>query len=161
MPSFATAAKTALFTLAAGLATTTALHAGILIKDPYALVSTKMAKSGAAFMEIVNTGDQDDRLVGADTDIARKAQLHTHKIDANGVARMVHVSEGFPIPAGGSHALKRGGDHVMLMGLKKSLSDGDVVHLILHFEKAGDIPVDVPVDLSRKGGMKMKMDSDG
>ncbi len=163
MPAIATAARTAAFTLAAALAAATASQAEILIRDAYALVSTKMAKSGAAFMEIVNTGDQDDRLIGVSTDAARKAQLHTNRIDANGVARMVHVPEGFPVPAGGSHALKRGGDHVMMMGLTRPLDEGDRIRLILRFEKAGEVPVEAPVTLSRRGGMKpkMKTDSDG
>jgi hypothetical protein len=64
--------------------------------------------------------------------------------------QMMHVPEGFAIPAGGEHALARGGDHVMLMGLTREVADGDVINLTLVFEKAGEIVVEAPVDNARK-----------
>ena len=66
--------------------------------------------------------------------------------------QMLAVPEGFPITAQQGHALKRGGDHIMLMGLKQALKDGDIIHLMLTFEHAGDVPLDVPVDNARKEG---------
>ena len=74
--------------------------ADIEIKDAYARAAMPNAKAGAAFMQIVNTGAEDDRLVAASSGIAKKTELHTHVGDANGVMKMVHVEEGFPIPAG-------------------------------------------------------------
>lgn len=133
----------------AALLATSAL-AEITIEDPYARASTMMSKSGAIFMVIHNSGDADDRVVAAKVDVADKAELHTHKEDANGVMRMMEVEEGFVVPAGGMHALKRGGDHVMMLGLTTSLEQGDVVSLTLTLENAGDITVEVPVDLNRK-----------
>lgn len=142
-----------------------ALAGDIAIEDPFARASTMMSKSGAAFMTLVNTGAEDDRLVAAASDVAAKVELHTHKEDANGVMRMVEVEEGFPVPAGGSHALQRGGDHVMFLGLTRPLEQDDLVTVTLSFEKAGDMVVEIPVDLERgvpMGGMgmgkgKMKM----
>lgn len=124
--------------------------ADITIEDPYARASTMMSKSGAIFMVIHNSGDTDDRVIAASVDAADKAELHTHKEDANGVMRMMEVEDGFPVPAGGMHALKRGGDHVMMLGLTRSLDQDDVVSLTLTLENAGDITVEVPVDLNRK-----------
>ncbi|MEP2030755.1 MAG: copper chaperone PCu(A)C [Paracoccaceae bacterium] len=140
----ALAATTIAFPVFAGDTTT------ILIDDPYARVSTASAKSGAAFMMIMNHSDTDDRLIAVSTDVAERAELHTHKEDADGVMQMLHVEEGFSVSAGGMHPLRRGGDHVMLMGLKQSLSHGDMVSVTLTFEKAGDVTVDIPVDLERK-----------
>ena len=134
-----------------------ALAGTIVVKDAYARASTPISKSGAAFMVIENTGEAPDRLVGASTDIAAVAELHTHKQAADGVVKMVAVPEGFPIPAHGMHALKRGGDHVMLMGLKEPLTQGRSFGLTLTFEKAGKVTVTVPVDLTRGAGMKMNM----
>ena len=45
--------------------------------------------------------------------------------------------------------MKRGGDHVMLMGLNDGLDAGETVKITLTFEKAGEIVVDVPVDNDR------------
>ncbi|WP_050522958.1 copper chaperone PCu(A)C [Pseudorhodobacter wandonensis] len=128
--------------------TTMAFAADITVSDPYMRVSGAMATSGAAFMVIDNHGDE-DRLIGVRSDIAQKVELHTHLQDANGVMKMVHVAEGFPIAAGETHALQRGGDHVMFLGLNSVPVQGDVVELTLTFEKAGDIVVEVPVDNDR------------
>ncbi|PWE51137.1 copper-binding protein [Thioclava sp. NG1] len=121
----------------------------IQIIDPYVRVSTPMSKSAAAFMEIKNISDLDDRLVSVSSNVAARVELHTHKQGPNGAMQMLEVKEGFEVPAKGEHVLQRGGDHVMFMGLKQSLHQGDMVTLNLRFEKTGLMVVDVPVDLSR------------
>lgn len=136
--------------MAATAIATSAFAADIMVDDAYARASTSMSTSGAAFLVLMNHGDEDDRLVKASSDVAERVELHTHKEDANGVMKMMEVEEGFVIPAGGMHALERGGDHVMFMGLKEPLDHGDVVEVILTFEKAGDVAVEIPVDLERK-----------
>lgn len=138
---------------ALGLALPAFAEGSITITDPYARVSTMMAKSGAAFMVIENHGSADDRLVSATSDVAEKMELHTHKADANGVMQMLEVPEGFAIPAGEAYALARGGDHVMFLGLTRALNHGDTVNVTLTFEKAGPIEVTIPVDLERKAPM--------
>lgn len=122
----------------------------IAITDAYARSSTIMSASGAAFMVIENHSAADDRLVSAASDVAERVELHTHKADANGVMQMIAVPEGFVIPAGGSHALQRGADHVMFLGLTRPLEQGETVELTLEFEKAGEVVIEVPVDLERK-----------
>ncbi|CUH78106.1 copper chaperone PCu(A)C [Tropicibacter naphthalenivorans] len=130
--------------------------ADIVVKDPYARAANTMA--GAAFMMIENTGDAADRLIDARADVSKRVELHTHKDMGDGIMKMVHVEEGFAIPAGETHALARGGDHVMFMGLNAPFVQGESFALTLVFENAGEIVVDVPVDLERKpmhgGGMK-------
>lgn len=121
----------------------------ITISDAFARANGPNAKAGAAFMVIENTADTADRLIAAATDRARRVELHTHKIDANGVARMREVEGGFLIPANGGHALKRGGDHVMLMGLTQPFVNGETISVTLTFETAGEIVVDMPVRLGR------------
>ena len=127
-----------------------ALAADIMVQDPYARSSAMMATSGAAFMQIMNHSDADDRLIGAASPAADMVQLHTHKEDDNGVMRMIHVEEGFALAAGETLMLARGGKHVMFMGIKEPFEQGAVIPLTLTFEKAGEINVDVPVDLERK-----------
>ncbi|UZD89812.1 copper chaperone PCu(A)C [Cognatishimia activa] len=143
--SFALAAVASLVLTSPALA-----ESKIMIKDAYARVASKAAKAGAAFLEIHNMGDTDDRLISVSTDIAVKNELHTHKDIGDGVMKMLHVEEGFVIPAGGSHVLARGGDHVMFMGLNTPLDHGDEVKAVLVFEQAGEIEVTIPVDLERK-----------
>lgn len=135
--------------LAAASLALPAFAADITVKDPYARVSAMMSSSGAAFMVIENAGP-DDRLIGVRSDVAEKTELHTHKEDDMGVMRMLHVEEGFALPAGGHIMMARGGHHVMFLGLTRPLQDGDTVQLTLEFEKEGDVAVTVPVDLQRK-----------
>ncbi|WP_108259086.1 copper chaperone PCu(A)C [Mangrovicoccus ximenensis] len=142
------------FILSAGLSVlSAAASAGeISVHDAYARASTPMSASGAAFMVIENAGSAPDRLVSAASPAAERVELHTHLQDANGVMRMTEVEEGFEIPAHGRHALARGGDHVMFMGLTRPFEDGAMVPLTLTFEKAGEIAVEIPVDLQRGPG---------
>ncbi len=118
-------------------------------------------KSGAVFLILENTGHEDDRLIAARSDVAARVELHTHKDMGDGVMKMMEVEEGFAIPAGGSHALARGGDHVMLMGLTRDLADGDSFPLTLVFEKSGEMVIDVPVDNARKPDAAAKPHGEG
>ena len=148
--------RTTLCAATALAALTLPARAEIVIADAYARAAMPGAPTGAAFMVIENTADADDRLIDARSDIAARVELHTHIEDDQGVMRMREVEEGFVIPAGGAHRLARGGDHVMFLGLTQSLAQGDTVSVTLVFERAGDVAVDVPVDLERMpahGGM--------
>lgn len=121
----------------------------IMIKDAFARSGPQ---SGAAFFTIMNEGDADDRLVAVQSDAAARVELHTHIEGENGVMKMRPVEDGFAIPAGGMHALERGGDHVMFMGLDVPFEQGATVAVTLTFEKAGDIALDIPVDNDRQSG---------
>ncbi|MFK7837718.1 MAG: copper chaperone PCu(A)C [Sulfitobacter sp.] len=144
------------------MAATPLFAADIAIKDPYMRTSTPSSVTGAAFLMLMNASDKDDRLIAASTDIAGRVELHTHKEDANGVMQMMEVEEGFVIPAGGMHHLKRGGDHIMLMGLTRPLEQGEEIEVTLTFEEAGEVTVQIPVDRERKpdhGAMNHSNDS--
>jgi copper(I)-binding protein len=123
---------------------------GITVKDAYARSSGSMAASGAAFMLIENHTGADDRLIGAASDVAERTELHTHREDDMGVMRMIHVEEGFDLPAGSTLEMRRGGHHVMFLGLSEPFEQGDTVMLTLEFETAGEVTVEVPVDLERQ-----------
>lgn len=146
--------KTTLIAGAVALASVLPAFAEITIEDAYARSASPMAKSGAAFMMIKNSGEA-DRLIAASSDAAARTELHTHLEGENGVMRMVHVEEGFELPADGMIAMQRGGKHVMLMGLNAPMEQGATVTVTLTFEKAGDVVVEVPVDVERQdhGGM--------
>ncbi len=122
----------------------------ILIQDAYARASTPSAKSGAAFMMIMNEGDSADRLIAASSPVAQRIELHTHKEDDAGIMRMTEVEGGIEIPADGMAMLERGGQHLMFMGLTEPFTDGSAIEVTLTFEQAGDIMVEIPVDLNRK-----------
>ncbi len=127
------------------------LSAGqIMISDAYARSSGPLAKAGAAYMRIMNHSDESDRLIGVQSDIAKKTELHTHAKDDNGVMKMVRIDEGIKIGAMKEHSLIRGGQHVMFMGLKEPFETGKIIPLTLLFEKAGEVGVEIVIDQDRK-----------
>ena len=145
--------KTLYTVLALCLATPS--FAEMVIKDPYARASRPGAPTGAAFFMIENTGDTGDRLIAATSPVAKMVELHTHIQDGD-VMRMRPIEGGIEIPAGETHELARGGDHVMLMGLTETLEDGSEIEVTLTFEEAGEVTLVIPVDNKRgqHGGHK-------
>jgi len=125
---------------------------GIDVQDAYAISAGPAAPTGAAFMVIHNQGGAPDRLIDVRSDAAARVELHTHRENADGVMQMIHVTEGFDLPADGELLLARGGHHVMLMGLTAPLEQGTVFTMTLVFEEAGEVPVEVTVDLERMAG---------
>jgi copper(I)-binding protein len=121
--------------------------AKIEVQHPWARAST--GQTGAAYFIVVNRGTAPDRLMAIKTPTANKAELHEDKMK-NGVMEMRPVGP-LVIDAGQSAMLKPGADHVMLIGLKHPLKEGDSFPLTLSFEKAGD--VQVMVDVKRAGAM--------
>jgi hypothetical protein len=103
------------------------------------------AKAAGGFMAIVNNGAKADRLLGVESDIAVKVEVHESKVDANGVGTMEHV-DAIEIPPGGTVSLEHGGYHVMFMGLKGKLTEGETHKGVLIFEKAGRAEIEFQVD---------------
>ncbi len=124
----------------------------IQISGVWARQSPKAATNGAAYMLIENKGNEDDALVGADADVSKIVEIHEMVIDENNVMHMKPVEgQRLVIPAKGKVELKPGSYHIMFIGLKNQLKEGDVIDLTLTFEKSGEIKVQAPVK-------KMKMD---
>ncbi len=124
----------------------------IEIKDPWARPSPKMATSGATYMIIENKGNEDDVLIGVEGDVSDAVEIHEMTIDENNVMRMRPVEgQRLVIPAKSKVELKPGGYHIMLIGLKHQLKEGEVIDLTLKFEKSGEIKVQAPVKM--EGGM--------
>ena len=129
--------------------TTAPSFADVTVQDPYARVASPMAKAGAAFMVLENPGGTDVRLIAVQSEAAKRIELHTHE-ETDGVMKMREIEGGIVVPAGGAHALERGGDHVMFMGLTKRWAQGDLIPVTLVFDNDTTVTLDIPVDLTRK-----------
>jgi copper(I)-binding protein len=99
--------------------------------------------TAAVYFTVQNTGDGDDALLAAATDIADEVQLHRTVMEG-GAMKMQPVPR-IAVPAHGEARLARGGLHVMLLGLRRPLREGDRFELRLTFERAGAVTVVVPV----------------
>lgn len=135
----------ALAAIVAAMPSFAAAH--MIVDQGYARSSNPQA--GAAFMSIENHSDIDDRVVAVSSDASVRVELHTHIEDTNGVMRMIEVEDGFPIAAGETIMLERGGAHVMFMGLNEAWENGDEITFTLEFEHADPVTVTFPVDNDR------------
>lgn len=109
----------------------------LAVKDQWARPSTNDVS--AVFLVIENGGAQ-DRLLSATSDVTSKVQVHEVVTEGSSM-RMQEVAGGIVVPAHECVELRPGGYHVMLMQLTAPLVAGDVVHVTLTFEHAGDIMV--------------------
>lgn len=100
--------------------------------------------NGAAYLQITNSGDKADRLIGVSGGVAKRIELHEH-IHEGTVMRMRKVEGGVAIDPGQTKTFSPGGHHIMLIGVTTPLKEGDRVPLTLKFEKAGELTVEVSV----------------
>lgn len=121
--------------------------ADITVEDAWARATPPAARTAALYLTLVNDG-AGDALVGAETDAADFAELHTH-VHEDGMMAMKQV-KAIEVPAGGRAELKPHGDHLMLISLRKDLVPGETVKLTLQFEKAEPVTVEVPVRDARR-----------
>ena len=117
--------------------------ADVEIDGAYARASIPNVPNSAAFFVIKNNSDKNIAITSANSDIAEKNELHTH-IKENKMMKMMKI-EKLVVPAKSSLELKSGGDHVMLMGLKKELKAGDEISLELSFSDGDKKSIKVPV----------------
>ena len=124
----------------------------ITVEQAWARATPGGARTGAAYMTLMNSGASADRLLSATTPVADQIQFHKETED-NGVSRMreVHSVE---ISPGGKVIFKPSEMHIMIIGLKQPLKEGQAFPVTLQFEKAGKIDVTVPIE--KVGAMRHK-----
>ena len=115
----------------------------ITIVHAYARPTAPGQPVGGAYLRLVNQGPA-DRLVAARSEVAAGVELHSMHMEGD-VMRMREIAA-VELPAGRTVALKPGGMHLMLVGLKAPLETGDSFPLTLKFERAGEVVVTVPVE---------------
>jgi copper(I)-binding protein len=133
----------AAFGLAVALALGPAQAAGPKVEAPWARATVAAQRTGGAYLRIDNAAGAADRLIGASSAAAERVELHTMSMQGD-VMRMRQV-DAIDVPAGEAVELKPGGQHLMLVGLKAPLRDGETIAVELRFEKAGTMTVSVPV----------------
>jgi periplasmic copper chaperone A len=139
-----------LFTLLAASTLVAAAHAHqysvarLVIGHPWSRPTASGVPTGVAYLSITNNGSQQDTLIAASTPAAARVEFHRSTLEA-GMARMrpagaVVVAPNTTITA------EPGGLHLMLVDLKSPLVAGTSVPLVLQFESAGSITVQLQVE---------------
>lgn len=123
----------------------------LAVDHPWARATPHGAKVAGGFLTVVNNGTVDDRLVSVASAIAEHAEIHEMSMKDN-VMTMRPLADGLAVPAGGEVALKPGGYHLMFVGLKRMLRQGESFAATLTFEKAGAVEVSFQVEAMTHGG---------
>ncbi|TDO55361.1 hypothetical protein EV651_11457 [Kribbella sp. VKM Ac-2571] len=119
---------------------------GVLVEDAWVRATTgaKDTTMTAAFLSLTNPGDTDVKLTSATSPVAAVVQLHEMAMQ-DGKMVMREKPGGITVPAVSHAHLSPGGDHIMLMSLKRPLNPGDEVPLTLEFSDNTSHDLKVPV----------------
>ena len=138
------ALATAAFLLAASA------HAGdITVTNAWARATAPGQEVGAAYFDIVSKSAA--KVVKAESPAATSTEIHTMSMKG-GVMEMRKI-DSLELPAGKTVSLAPGGNHIMLIGLKKPLKEGDKVAVTLTLEKAPKVQEKIEVSAEVKSMM--------
>lgn len=115
----------------------------VAISEPWLKEPLAGRNLAAGFLKIENRSGGEEVLLGLDCPDAAAVEMHEmfHEGDMMKMRKM----EQWTLPARGSLVLAPGGGHLMFMGLRRTLKEGDSVQLTLHFKQAGDRMISMPV----------------
>jgi periplasmic copper chaperone A len=109
-----------------------AAFAQVDVKDPWVRATVPEQKSTGAFMQL--SAPSGARLVEVQSNAASVVELH--EMSMEGSTMKMRAVPGIDLPPGKTVDLKPGGYHLMLMGLKQQLKDGETIPLTLVVEGA-------------------------
>lgn len=150
-PALTVATASAGSSVAAGEKAAAAQAQGLALTGAWTRATPAGAKVAGAYVSVANSGPKADVLLGGKFDVADKVEVHDMTM-TDGVMRMRLLDKGLEVPAGGAVELRPGGLHIMLMGLKQPLKQGEPITGVLTFRDAGDVAVTLPVEAAGSPG---------
>ena len=99
----------------------------------------------AVFGTITNNGHHAAHLVSGHSPAAGRVEIHEVVPDGSGSTTMRPRAGGLTVAPEGTHVLVPGGDHLMLMELRRPLLPGAEVTLTVVFEDGSELPVTAQV----------------
>ncbi|MCO7226435.1 copper chaperone PCu(A)C [Pleionea sp. CnH1-48] len=113
------------------------------VTDSWARAVVEGQRVSAVYLTLENASDKMIEVVDVESDVSRSAMFHLTQ-EQDGVARMLHQSS-IQVPGENRVEFKPGGLHIMLMGIKKPLSEGQTIELDLVLKNGEVIKAKVPV----------------
>lgn len=120
-----------------------AANAELLITDGYVRGLPPGQPNTAAFMRLVNRGEQALTINHAESAVAELAEFHGHQ-QKDDMLRMQRL-DGITIAAGAEFVLQPGERHLMLMNLLRPLREGDQVAITLRTTQGETVTALLPV----------------
>ncbi|WP_027461060.1 copper chaperone PCu(A)C [Deinococcus murrayi] len=124
--------------------TVSAVRLPLVVREARVMAVPPTATETSAGMVLRNLGSKPIVLTAFRSDVAARNELMTMHHDAQGRMGMVTVKS-LTVPARGELVLKPGGDHLMLMGLKRPLRVGERLTLTLVTADGQTLTVRAPV----------------
>ena len=126
------------------------LFVPVTVSEVWAKTTVPGSAVSAAYMHIKST--KSVKLLKVESAMAGMVEIHSMKMDG-GVMEMSAV-DAVNVPANKVVELKPGSFHVMLMKVKRPISDGDKVPLTLTFEGADKKPFKINVEATGQAKAK-------
>lgn len=106
-------------------------------------------KTGAGYLTLKNTGETDRVL----TDITSACcdSVEMHEMQMKGDIMQMRPMETLIIPAGEQVNFASGGKHIMFVGAKTPVNNGDSIAAMLHFADGTQLPVTFTANLRGAG----------
>lgn len=130
-----------------------------LIENTYIRATIPGTSNSSIYMEIENKGEKTITLLGADSEISPRIEIHQHTMEG-GMMRMRKLNS-IDINAKERVKLQPSGLHLMVFDVKKPLKAQQHVELTLNFSKNESITMQIPVyspiqeQAAQKSGRKM------
>ena len=109
----------------------------IIIENAWVRQVPPGSKVSALYFNIKNNGDQSDKLLYLQTNVAEKTEIHNTVYNNDGETAMMVEVDDVEIPAGKTVQLSPGGIHVMLINLDSDLNIGEECQVEAVFENSG------------------------
>ena len=116
---------------------------GLSVENAWVRMVPPVSANSAAYFTLHNMGKTAAELVGVEGDVAKAIELHT-VIQEGDMMRMQPLKK-LDVPAGDCVLFKPGSNHVMLIGLKQPLTEGQQVPMTLRFSNGESLTFELTV----------------
>ncbi|MBA55300.1 MAG: hypothetical protein CMK89_12665 [Pseudomonadales bacterium] len=117
------------------------------VEQPWVRSVPPVSPNTAGYFMLHNNSKQERVLVAVSSDVASSVEMHT-VVEQDGGMSMQQLQE-VKIAAGDCVMFEPGGNHIMFIGLKQPLQEGDEVKLTLQFKDGESLSMLLPVKRSQ------------
>lgn len=116
---------------------------GLSVEEAWVRMVPPVSPNTAGYLVLHNAGEQGRELVAVTSDVASAVEMHT-VVEQDGATMMQQLHK-IAVPADDCVLFEPGGNHIMFIGLKQPLQEGDSVTLTLEFNDGEALTVTLPV----------------